>query len=97
MPLQRWDVDGLAKTGSGAREARFGAFVDAAELFDASAFNTSRCTTLNPSTTLDISLTLHLPHYNNLISVHIGHAGTLAYSCLRGPLTHTRKTVLACP
>ena len=46
VPLERWDVDGMAKAEGGAHDARFGAFVDAAQLFDASAFNTSRCTSL---------------------------------------------------
>lgn len=36
VPLERWDVDGSA-TG-----ARFGSFVEGAEVFDASAFSISR-------------------------------------------------------
>ena len=40
VPLERWDVDG-SNTG-----ARFGAFVEGADLFDAAAFSISRLVSL---------------------------------------------------
>lgn len=46
VPLERWDAEQYVSAGSkdAARlETRFGAFVLGAELFDASAFNVSRC------------------------------------------------------
>ncbi len=46
VPKERWDVEDCMLASDGAREARFGAFVDAADLFDAAAFNISRSATL---------------------------------------------------
>ncbi len=41
VPLERWDVDSY-RSGANKLETRFGAFVAAADCFDAAAFSISR-------------------------------------------------------
>lgn len=42
VPLERWDVDDIAALSSNALEARFGAFIENADQFDAAIFGNSR-------------------------------------------------------
>ena len=44
VPLERWDIEDVQRTSPVALEARFGAFVMNADLFDGAAFSISRCT-----------------------------------------------------
>jgi acyl transferase domain-containing protein len=43
VPLERWDVEMLQRASGSGPEARFGAFIASADLFDSAAFNISRC------------------------------------------------------
>ena len=43
VPLDRWDIEDVQRCSPVALEARFGAFVKDAELFDGAAFSISRC------------------------------------------------------
>ena len=43
VPLDRWDIEDVQRSSPVALEARFGAFVKDAELFDGTAFSISRC------------------------------------------------------
>ena len=45
VPLERWDVEDVQRSSSVTLEARFGAFVKDADLFDGAAFSISRCNT----------------------------------------------------
>lgn len=42
VPLERWDVEDVQRTSPVPLEARFGAFVQDADLFDGAAFSISR-------------------------------------------------------
>ena len=43
VPLERWDIEDVQRSSPVALEARFGAFVKDADLFDGAAFSVSRC------------------------------------------------------
>lgn len=43
VPLERWDMEDVQRTSPVPLEARFGAFVQDADLFDGTAFSISRC------------------------------------------------------
>ncbi len=43
VPLERWDIEDVQRSSPVALEARFGAFVKDADLFDGAAFSISRC------------------------------------------------------
>lgn len=43
VPFERWNIEDVQQTSPIALEARFGAFIEDANLFDGMAFSISRC------------------------------------------------------
>lgn len=64
VPLERWDTEQYSSTSgkeAGRLEARFGAFVIGAEMFDAAAFNVSRYAALQVTQTSRLPRVVPLP------------------------------------
>ena len=69
VPLERWDVDDVQRASPVALEARFGAFVRDADLFDAAAFNITRCRPMAPVCRCAVVLLWLVPLFEPIVSL----------------------------